>query len=353
MQRPPFSFEWTSTTATTSVAPTTVKPTTSTTVVPTTEKVVIRYVNVSSYNNTRFLTHEYDIDFVRFVSDVNNGKQFHLKPINENPYVYITNPTTKCSNPPLKQSANISILILIKSEPDNFHLRQTIRWNWESFTTYHEYVRIVFLLGISPDPEDKNTDVLVEHARYNDIVQQNFIDKYRNLTLKTVMGYKWTEQYCSEATHVLMQDDDYHFNVKNLDAYIKGYKSPDSIFAGVLRLKSPTVRRPTSKYYVSNQEYAHDIYPPFLVGNSYILSMRYAKQIAMIIPYVKSIPMADTYIGMLAMKLNIPLQNEKNFTINNCNNFQKVLSCRGYTSTKEILKDWKNFVNRAILKVNI
>lgn len=351
MQRPQFSFEWTLTTVTTSVATTTVKPTT--TVVPTTEEEVIRYVNISSYNNTRTLTHEYDIDFVRFVSGVNNGKRFDLKPINVNPYVYITNPTTKCSNPPLKNNANISILILIKSEPDNFHLRQTIRWTWESFTAYHDYVRIVFLLGISPDPEDKNTDVLVEHARYNDIVQQNFIDKYRNLTLKTVMGYKWTEQYCSEATHVLMQDDDYHFNVKNLVAYIKRYKSPDSIFAGVLRLKSPTVRRPTSKYYVSNQEYAHDIYPPFLVGNSYILSMRYAKQIAMIFPYVKSIPMADTYIGMLAMKLNISLKNEKDFTIKNCNDFQKVISCRGYTSTKEILKDWKNFVNRAILKVNI
>lgn len=245
MQRPQFSFEWTLTTVTTSVATTTVKPTT--TVVPTTEEEVIRYVNISSYNNTRTLTHEYDIDFVRFVSGVNNGKRFDLKPINVNPYVYITNPNTKCSNPPLKNNANISILILIKSEPDNFHLRQTIRWTWESFTAYHDYVRIVFLLGISPDPEDKNTDVLVEHARYNDIVQQNFIDKYRNLTLKTVMGYKWTEQYCSEATHVLMQDDDYHFNVKNLVAYIKRYKSPDSIFAGVLRLKSPTVRRPTSK----------------------------------------------------------------------------------------------------------
>lgn len=63
--------------------------------------------------------------------------------------------------------------------------------------------------------------------------------------------------------------------------------------------------------------------------------------------------MADTYIGMLAMKLNISLKNEKDFTIKNCNDFQKVISCRGYTSTKEILKDWKNFVNRAILKVNI
>lgn len=71
MQRPQFSFEWTLTTVTTSVATTTVKPTT--TVVPTTEEEVIRYVNISSYNNTRTLTHEYDIDFVRFVSGVNNG----------------------------------------------------------------------------------------------------------------------------------------------------------------------------------------------------------------------------------------------------------------------------------------
>ena len=320
---------------------------------PTVLSDVLKFVNISSYNNTKYLTHTYDIDFVRFVKEVNDGKTFQLKPINVSPYVYITNPTAKCSNPPLKKSANVSILILIKSEPDNFHLRQTIRWLWEPLTSYHEFVRIVFLLGTYPDPKDKNTDVLVEHARYNDIVQQNFMDKYRNLTLKTVMGFNWAVQYCSEATHILFQDDDYHFNIKNLDAYIKAYKDRDSIFAGVLRLKSPTVRRPASKYYVSVQEYEHDVYPPFLVGTSFVFSMHYAKQIATIIPYVRSITMADTYIGVLAMKLNITLQNEKNFTINNCNNMEKVISCRGYTSTQEILKDWKNFVNRAILKVNI
>lgn len=314
---------------------------------------ILKFYNISSYKHTRFLTHTHDIDFVRFVKEVENGKSFNLKPVNVSPYVYITNPTTKCTIPPLKTSANVSVLILIKSEPDNFHLRQTIRWTWESQTQYHEYIRIVFLLGISSDPEDKNTDVLVEHARYNDIVQQNFIDKYRNLTLKTVMGYKWAVQYCHDASHVLIQDDDYHFNVKNLDSYIKKQRDQDSIMAGILRLKSPTVRRSTSKYYVSPQEYAHDIYPPFLVGNSYIISMHFAKQFTTIIPYVKSIPMADTFIGVLAMKLNITLQNEASFTIKNCNSMDKVISCRGYTSTKEILKDWKNFVNRAILKINI
>ncbi|XP_061175517.1 beta-1,3-galactosyltransferase 5-like [Saccostrea echinata] len=336
----------------TTPSPTTTKTTPKPTM-KTTETDFLKFYNKSSYNNSHFLTHPYDIDFVRFVSKVEEGKSFNLKPINVNSFVYVTNPTTKCTNPPLKRSANVSVLILIKSEPDNFHLRQTIRWNWESLKQYHEYMRIVFLMGISSNPEDKNTDVLVEHARYNDIVQQNFIDKYRNLTHKTVMGYMWAVQYCSEASHILIQDDDYHFNVKNLDSFIKKHKDPNSIFAGILRLKSPTVRRPASKYFVAKEVYAHEIYPPFLVGNSYIVSMHFAKKIVTIIPFVKSIPMADTYIGVLAMKLDITLNNEASFTIKNCNSLDKVISCRGYTSTDEILKDWKNFVNRAILKVNI
>lgn len=86
------------------------------------EEEVIWYVNILFYNNIRILIYEYDVDFVCFVLGVNNGKWFDLKFINVNLYVYIINLIIKCLNLFFKNNVNISILILIKSELDNFYL---------------------------------------------------------------------------------------------------------------------------------------------------------------------------------------------------------------------------------------
>ena len=40
-----------------------------------------------------------------------------------------------------------------------------------------------------------------------------FQDIYYNLTLKTVMGLKWSSIYCSQAKYVMKTDDDIFVNV--------------------------------------------------------------------------------------------------------------------------------------------
>ena len=43
-----------------------------------------------------------------------------------------------------------------------------------------------------------------------------FQDTYHNLTLKTIMGLKWTSIFCSQARFVLKTDDDIYVNVELL-----------------------------------------------------------------------------------------------------------------------------------------
>ena len=40
-----------------------------------------------------------------------------------------------------------------------------------------------------------------------------FQDIYYNLTLKTVMGLKWTSIYCNQAKYIMKTDDDIFVNV--------------------------------------------------------------------------------------------------------------------------------------------
>ena len=54
------------------------------------------------------------------------------------------------------------------------------------------------MMGTSSDEKDQEI-VDEEHKLYGDIVQGSFLESYKNLTLKAIMGLKWVSQYCSQA----------------------------------------------------------------------------------------------------------------------------------------------------------
>ena len=42
-----------------------------------------------------------------------------------------------------------------------------------------------------------------EILEFSDIVREQFIDSYSNLTLKTIGGIKWTTQFCSQVNNLI------------------------------------------------------------------------------------------------------------------------------------------------------
>lgn len=52
--------------------------------------------------------------------------------------------------------------------------------------------------------------------RYGDIVQEDFVDSYRNLTHKAIMALRWVSQNCQNAKLILKADDDIFINIFKL-----------------------------------------------------------------------------------------------------------------------------------------
>jgi beta-1,3-galactosyltransferase 1 len=60
-------------------------------------------------------------------------------------------------------------------------------------------VKVVFLLGISDYVNNEiEFKVIQENEMYGDIIQENFVENYNNLTLKTIFTFKWVVSYCDE-----------------------------------------------------------------------------------------------------------------------------------------------------------
>ena len=62
--------------------------------------------------------------------------------------------------------------------------------------------RWVFLVGL-PANDNMQMRLRNESATYGDIVQQNFVDSYRNLTFKTLMGLEYVTKHCDQAKYIL------------------------------------------------------------------------------------------------------------------------------------------------------
>ena len=78
-----------------------------------------------------------------------------------------------------------SIIILIHSSPKNTELRSVIRETWGNVTS----CKTVFVVG-TVNSKEMQEQLEKEHDTNGDLVQANFRDAYRNMTLKHLAGYR-------------------------------------------------------------------------------------------------------------------------------------------------------------------
>ncbi len=173
----------------------------------------------------------------------------------------------------------------------------------------------VFLLADIPSTEKfiVQRSIYDESDRFEDIVQGNFVEAYRNLTYKHVMGLRWAASECSFAKYIIKVDDDTVFDVFHLVSYLENLESTldyanEHLLAGyVLDGKKP-IRLQASKWYVTFQEFSEYVYPDYLSGWLYITNPRTARSLvaeSQIQPYFW---IDDTWVtGVLREKRNIPL----------------------------------------------
>lgn len=201
------------------------------------------------------------------------------------------------------------VLIMVTSYYGNTETRSAMRRTFSADDLAQIKFRRIFLLGFAPS--DKYTSqkaIEDESRRFGDIIQGNFIEAYRNLTYKHVMGLGWAAQYCSQANFVIKMDDDIVVNVDRIPKLLEMFSNnkQDSFIAGyILRNMSP-IREPANKWFVTNEEYSSNKYPPFVSGWFYITTPKTCLNLYKTSKTMKFFWIDDAFVtGILAKLLRI------------------------------------------------
>ncbi|XP_020645001.3 beta-1,3-galactosyltransferase 5-like [Pogona vitticeps] len=197
------------------------------------------------------------------------------------------------------------LVILVTSRLGETEARMAIRQSWGKERVIAEK-RIVtyFLLGNNFRSYEQIA-VATENTLYKDIIQKDFLDTYYNLTLKTLMGLEWIHKFCPQSTFVMKTDSDMFVNTYYLTELLLKRNRTSRFFTGLLRMHDHPVRDPSSKWYVNEEEYPGNYYPPFASGTGYVLSTDVASQIYVISKKVPFFKLEDVFIGLCLSELKI------------------------------------------------
>ncbi|VDK20380.1 unnamed protein product [Anisakis simplex] len=82
----------------------------------------------------------------------------------------------------------------------------------------------LFFLGM-PSDEKEQLQIHNESQTYHDIIQQDFLDTYRNLTWKAIAWLRYVNEFCENVEFIVKIDDDLMFDLIAIEKYLR-VKSP-------------------------------------------------------------------------------------------------------------------------------
>ncbi|XP_076180987.1 beta-1,3-galactosyltransferase 1 isoform X1 [Ptiloglossa arizonensis] len=223
----------------------------------------------------------------------------------------VLNPTGICSTPPY-------LLIFICSAVENFKARAAIRNTWANRNNldsiYNSTVKVAFLLGQS-DNDTLNNVIAEESHQFNDIIQEKFDDTYNNLTLKSVMMLKWITSNCGQAKYLMKTDDDMFVNIPILMKTLQSRLQATDTLLGSLICNAKPILNPNNKWYAPKYMYSEKIYPNYLSGTGYVMSLDVAFKLYRAALTTPLLHLEDVYItGLCAKHAKIRPVNHPGFS---------------------------------------
>lgn len=183
----------------------------------------------------------------------------------------------------------------------------------------------VFLLADIPAKEKFITQKAIEseHQHFNDIVQGNFVEAYRNLSYKHAMGLQWSSSHtCLRSKFIIKMDDDIVVDFYQLFNYLlmseqrfDDQRKHQHFLSGYIFRNVVPIRKHQNKWFVSTDEFDGDVYPDYLSGWMYVTIPHTARVLvqAAFKESSKIFWIDDTWItGILRAKLNIPIDETLN-----------------------------------------
>jgi Galactosyltransferase len=153
------------------------------------------------------------------------------------------------------------IACFVISAPKNRISRNAIRQTWGKL------IKPIFLIG----QNDKETMFSVTHeARtFDDIIIEDFVDSYVNLTIKTAFAMKNFLTHFKDSKYFFKIDDDVFLNVESLNEMLK-YVPKDALI-GKAEFNSKPIKDKNNKWYVPKFLFEDECFPPYLHGPSYMI----------------------------------------------------------------------------------
>ncbi|XP_071422578.1 UDP-GalNAc:beta-1,3-N-acetylgalactosaminyltransferase 1 isoform X1 [Pithys albifrons albifrons] len=212
------------------------------------------------------------------------------------------------------------LVILVSSRPRDVRARQAIRTTWGSRSSWWgQRVLTLFLLGQDPPGAEEPTELSVEDESvlYGDIIQQDFRDTYDNLTLKTIMGFRWLSEFCPNATFLMKTDSDVFIHTPNLVRFLLPRSQSEQLFTGYPLVENFAYRGLDRTRSISYEEYPFRLYPPYCSGLGYVLHGKLALRIYELMSHVRPVKFEDVYVGiclnLLKVNVSVPEDAEQFF----------------------------------------
>uniref|UniRef100_A0A8D0EG45 Hexosyltransferase n=1 Tax=Salvator merianae TaxID=96440 RepID=A0A8D0EG45_SALMN len=272
---------------------------------------------------------------------------------------YLINHRKKC----LRQ--DVLLLLFVKSSPENRYRRDTIRKTWgnEKYVRYYlkGNIKTLFVLGKpsnSTQRDEIQKKLEMEDELYQDLIQQDFLDTFHNLTHKLLLQFSWVNKFCPHAKFVMSADDDIFIHMPNLVTYLQHLAQirAQNLWIGRVHRGSPPVRDKKSKYYVPYEMYPWPAYPDYTAGAAYVISGDVAAKIYTASQTLNSsLYIDDVFMGLCANKVGIIPQHHLFFSgegkapYHPCI-YNKMMTSHGHVEDLHYL--WKQAIDRKVKNIS-
>ncbi|XP_034453368.1 beta-1,3-galactosyltransferase 2-like [Hippoglossus hippoglossus] len=202
------------------------------------------------------------------------------------------------------------LVLMIPVAPHNREARDVIRNTWGKETTVQGHVvSYYFLLGLSGEGEGSEVleeQLLQESRRHHDMLQSDFMDSYKNLTIKTMVMFEWLNSHCPNTSYAMKVDADMFLNVHNLVYMLM--TAPRHLFmTGRVARGSAVLRDHNSKWFMPVSAFPESTYPPYAMGLGYVFSMDLPIKILEASLQIRAIYVEDVYVGLCMRHLGVTL----------------------------------------------
>ncbi|XP_029639537.2 beta-1,3-galactosyltransferase 1-like [Octopus sinensis] len=213
------------------------------------------------------------------------------------------------------------LLYIVRSFHTNFGRREILREIFQDIPhdpySKNIIVRHVFIFGKT---KNSTLESLIQNEsnKYRDIIQEDFMESYTNVSLKTIMAWKWSVEFCGNADYVMVMNDELFVDQYKLvpylhyqllqstrkDRFVACYRYEDS---GDVKFFHEVKHVPQNILYKGKR------YPRFCNGVGYVAHIFLINKLYIAALDNHVFMPDDAWNGLLSEKLNIELPYSNKF----------------------------------------